>query len=176
MPDVFKNNIYRPTVNGALWTFSVEFLCYLSLLIISIFIINIKITIKLYRILLSVAFVVTVLLLDVSEYLNMHLLKSSFSATSFFFVGSLYYLFANKIKFNILAFIIILTGVVVSFFTSPTNYFLMLLLPYAIILLSLYPNQMKTKTKLLNYSYEIYLNGFPIQQIAVCLFNGSMLI
>ena len=29
LPGVFTNNVYMPTVNGALWTLPVEFLCYL---------------------------------------------------------------------------------------------------------------------------------------------------
>ena len=105
------------------------------------------------------------------DFLVQAFVNSSWSGYN---VGVLYYLFANKINLNLVICIISLIGIVASFFSPLTNYLLIFFMPYAITFLSLYPKQIKTKTNTLNYSYEIYLIGFPLQQTLVSIFGGQM--
>ena len=174
LPGVFETNIYGQTVNGALWTLPVEFLCYMFLLAISIIAKKIIKNNRLFRILLIISSIISILLLAATEFMSIQLFKSAFSATSFFFIGSLYYLFKDKIILSPITFLIFLAGAIISLFTPIANYLIILFIPYIIIFLSLYPKQIKTKTQFLNYSYEIYLIGFPTQQIIVNIFSGQM--
>lgn len=174
LPGVFENNIYGQTVNGALWTLPVEFMCYITLLVITLLSKKLFNNQRLYIIFISVGLLLSAFLCAICEYLNLQLLKSAFIAISFFFVGSLYYLLKSKLPLNIIICVICIIGTIFSFFTPIANYLLLIFLPYLITFISLYPKQIKTKTKILNYSYEIYLIGWPIQQTFVSVYGGEM--
>ena len=54
------------------------------------------------------------------------------------------------------------------------NYALMVCLPYVVVTLALGTKQIRISSKILSVSYEMYLFGWPIQQIVTHYFGGKM--
>lgn len=174
LPGVFENNIYGQTVNGALWTMPVEVFCYIALMIIWVFSKHIaKNKIKM-RHLDILALIFSLAIFAYTLYAGSELLSSVFRAIIMFFIGCLFYEYADKItldfKFAIISFVLLIAG----FFTPVLNFVFIIFFPYFLCYLSLGICQIKTKNKLFGLSYEMYLIGFPIQQTIIAKFGGSM--
>lgn len=175
LPGVFLGNIFNSTVNGSLWTMGVQFGCYIFLL----FACKIKFLSdkkKIYYILLSGLFVGTVFLC--SKILGMEILKMAIRPVLVFCVGAL----LNMIEYNknnkLLYFSIFLT--LACFIINNKyliNFSVVVLLPFILIWLisncSIRVNRKVLSCVILS-SYELYLVGFPIQQLICYLFGGSM--
>lgn len=175
LPGVFENNIYGMAVNGALWTLSVEFIAYIGLaatLILSKYIFgNVKLQKALHVICVCVLFV-SFSLFDV--FLNNDFLLTVVRPLILFFIGALYYDYSDKIKLNIPIALTMFLLLVVSCKTEFLNYAMMVCLPYIIVTFSLGIRQVKFNGKILVISYEMYLFGWPIQQMITYFFGGQM--
>ena len=175
LPGVFGNNVYDATVNGPLWTLPVEFAAYLAMAVVLIMCKHIfkneKLQ-KVFHIICVCVLLVTFVVLDV--FIKNDFLITVVRPLIIFFVGVLYCDYAEKIKLNFLvAFLMILfTGI--SCKIGLLNYALIICLPYVLITLALGTRQVKINSKILVISYEMYLFGWPIQQIVVHYFGGTM--
>lgn len=167
---VFAGNIYNESINGALWTLSVEFLCYIA--IIFAFTLkfldrkNIKYSIALVIILTFMQTIIGKYIPIMSAILPLGLL---------FFEGAIYYIKRDEIKFDFKIFLLFIILIVISLFFDLYIYTKILLLPYIIYYIGFKLHKyLKFPKWLENISYEIYLYGFFIQQTVCYIFNGHM--
>lgn len=170
LPGVFENNIYTKTINGALWTLPVEFACYIACVI------GTKIGLCTQR---KIRFTVPiVILVECCIYIcsmKIILLREIIRPTLVFFIGVVFYCFREKIvlcrKY--------LLGMIILFITFAVKGFILygmvLLFPYICIYICFSQRQVcNGLARLGDFSYEIYLWGFPIQQLVVSINGGRM--
>lgn len=175
LPGVFINNIYPNVTNGALWTLPLELLCYISL----VFVIRYDLICEKRHFIFSlceviIPFGISYYIFDNIEGLsryNYHL-----SAVFFFYMGVCSYLYAKSIYINKRFGCVMLLLCIVSTITPFSKIILFITLPYIVLCFcfSKRDNRKGVMCCLGNYSYEMYLCGFVIQQCIVQIFGGQM--
>jgi peptidoglycan/LPS O-acetylase OafA/YrhL len=175
LPGVFEHNIYDATINGALWTMSVEFAAYCALaliLVVSKYVFkNIRLQKKFHVLCFCVLFVMFVIL---DKVVGNDFLITVVRPFVIFFMGVLYCDFSEKIKLNFpLAFTMIFI-MILACKMGFLNYTMIFFLPYIVVTLALGTKQLQINSKMLLLSYEMYLFGWPIQQAVVDCFGGQM--
>lgn len=185
LPGVFEGLPYQ-TVNGPLWTLPVEFVCYLMLLVISLLLVLITrykghgnlsgiVDSKAFRVLLWIGAIAVFLgFIAVFYVLKNEFLISVVRPVVIFIEGSLFYQYREKIKVNWIAGLLMTVLLVLSGAIGLFSIGMILLLPYITISLTLGLPQIKADWTVFKISYEMYLVGWPIQQILMNAFNGSM--
>lgn len=169
LPGVFMNNIYPGVVNGPLWTLPIEFVCYLVLLLAyKLNLVNKK-SYKYVALLVIVAFVgINLIPLSIKGYIQPCFL---------FFWGSFYWIYRDKITMNNTYFLISLVAFVLLIVLGYGQVASFLFVPYLTLYIAFCLPQCNNRLALLgNLSYDIYLCGWPIQQMVISLFGGSMLV
>ena len=168
LPGVFEHNPARGVVNVNLWTLPAEFDCYViaSLLLLSGLLFR--------RGLLTILFAVaTVTLLALNTFTNFAVTPTVLPGhviTYYFVVGVIFYVWQEKIPFNIVLFGISAVGSYAFLMLHHTVYLAAPFVTYCTVYIGLiaFP-----KIPLLNtgdYSYGLYLYGFPISQAVVTCF------
>lgn len=170
LPGVFESNIYNATVNGSLWTLPIEFVCYIGCYIAwKIGLTNekvMKFTVPFF----SVAYVFLYILLRQNP-----LIQSVLRPCGMFYCGMLFDTYRSKIRIRMPYVILCLGGLVVVSALNIFDYGVILFLPYILVYIVF-----GTKWKMGRFaekheiSYGVYLCAWPIQQIVVMLFGGSM--
>ena len=169
LPGVFMNNIYPGVVNGPLWTLPIEFVCYLVLLLAyKLNLVNKK-SYKYVALLVIVAFVgINLIPLSIKGYIQPCFL---------FFWGSFYWIYRDKITMNNTYFLISLVAFVLLIVLGYGHVASFLFVPYLTLYIAFCLPQCNNRLASLgNLSYDIYLCGWPIQQMIISLFGGSMLV
>lgn len=174
LPGVFTNNIYGSTVNGALWTMIVQFLCYIYVYIAYIIKLAKRENINYY---LLFSFFLGICGLLLFNYLKIKVIIAMIRPfLCFVFGGYLYYSKAFNKKLFITSIIFSVICLIVDNYLS-INSFLIICVTYIIIYLcENYEFVVKNKIvkSVISSSYELYLVGFPIQQALVSLNGGTM--
>lgn len=185
LPGVFEGLPYQ-TVNGPLWTLPVEFACYLMLWGISLLLVLITkykgqknlsgiVDGKAFRALSGVAVAIVFAgFLVVFYVLKNEFLISVVRPVVIFIEGSLFYQYSDKIKVNWIAGLGMVILLALSGATGLFSIGMILLLPYITVSLTLGLPQIKADWTMFKISYEMYLLGWPIQQIILLVFKGSM--
>lgn len=175
LPGVFDNNIYDATVNGPLWTMPIEFIAYCSLAIIWCvwtYLFKKRNNQKMLHIIALIMSIV--LFVFVWGYLRHEMLIQVMRPVVIFFIGVIYYDYAEKIILDIrwatIAFIIL----AITCKTGGLSFALIILLPYIIATLSLAIKQSRFNCEIFGISYEMYLVGWPIQQSVSNYYGGSV--
>lgn len=169
LPGVFMNNIYPGVINGPLWTLPIEFVCYLVLLLAyKLNLVNKK-SYKYVALLVIVAFVgINLIPLSIKGYIQPCFL---------FFWGSFYWIYRDKITMNNTYFLISLVAFVLLIVLGYGQVASFLFAPYLTLYIAFCLPQCNNRLASLgNLSYDIYLCGWPIQQMVISLFGGSMLV
>lgn len=169
LPGVFMNNIYPGVINGPLWTLPIEFVCYLVLLLAyKLNLVNKK-SYKYVALLVIVAFVgINLIPLSIKGYIQPCFL---------FFWGSFYWIYRDKITMNNTYFLISLVAFVLLIVLEYGQVASFLFVPYLTLYIAFCLPQCNNRLASLgNLSYDIYLCGWPIQQMVISLFGGSMLV
>lgn len=169
LPGVFMNNIYPGVINGPLWTLPIEFVCYLVLLLAyKLNLVNKK-SYKYVALLVIVAFVgINLIPLRIKGYIQPCFL---------FFWGSFYWIYRDKITMNNTYFLISLVAFVLLIVLGYGQVASFLFVPYLTLYIAFCLPQCNNRLASLgNLSYDIYLCGWPIQQMVISLFGGSMLV
>ena len=172
LPGVFENNIYTATINGALWTLPVEFVCYILCLI------GYKIKILTPKIMwLTVPIVVLGSwgVCFLAEKWNIEMLTTVLFPVVCFYVGVLLCVYKKRIVLDVRIFVACLILFGVSILTGMMKIGFVLFFLYVLIYLAFGIRSMPGKVyKLGNYSYAMYLCGFPIQQLIIWANGGRM--
>lgn len=185
LPGVFEGLPYQ-TVNGPLWTLPVEFACYLMLWGISLLLVLITkykeqknlsriVDSKSFKVLLWFGIIVVFLgFVTVFYVLKNEFLISVVRPVVIFIEGSLYYQYREKIKINWIAGLIMAIILVLSGLAGYFSIAMILLLPYITLALTLGVPQIKADWTVFKVSYEMYLLGWPIQQLLMVFFKCNM--
>ena len=197
LPGVFADNPLRYKVNGSLWTVPFELICYalMSLMIVSGLV---KKTAGLLIFAVAVAMfgadpLVFYHVLDVAAlqhgnaemvYIYENILNPNFTMTFAYFVwGVAAYRVCDRIPYSkALAALCVLLVVALSLYGAPYEkevWFKFLMLPigvYLTLFIGLTPLPLPRLLRSGDYSYGVYLYGFPVQQaVQACLGGpGSM--
>lgn len=175
LPGVFGNNVYDITVNGPLWTMPVEFAAYCGLAIILILSKHILKNEKAQKVLHVICtFVLLVIFVMLDIFLKNDFLITVLRPMIIFFMGVLYCDYSEKITLSVPVAIFMLVITALACRIGMLNYALIIGLPYIIVTLMLGTKQITIDSKIFAVSYEMYLFGWPIQQIVTHFFGGEM--
>ncbi|HEY6434617.1 MAG TPA: acyltransferase [Acetobacteraceae bacterium] len=167
LPGVFTNNI-TDVVNSNLWTLPWELQCYIvaSFMIIT--------GLLYYRKTLAILFAMaTVVLIYVSLFDGFQIVPAQVGGPTlvyYFATGVMMFLWRDKIVFHEILFLPA-AAVCYALMMSPRTVFLYpLLLTYITVFIGLFPFPRFSLIKSGDYSYGIYLYGFPVTQALVAGF------
>lgn len=170
LPGVFLDSKYLPIVNAPLWSLPYEIWCYLSLLLLAL-VTRARANITLFTIaavsilVISYSVFVANYVLDTDEYALL-LGKEAYRLAAMFLIGSCLFLFRNRIKISHLIVCLVLLSIAISSVYKPAfvavSYaaFGYLLLYFAYIP----AGSIRLFNKVGDYSYGIYIFGYPTQQ------------
>lgn len=169
LPGVFLNNPYH-TINGPLWTLPIELFMYIVVAIIGIFGRAFSNKSKIYKIIdiCSLVFLLAIYVLVLLRF-EEHIMISVIRVVVMFFAGMTLYDFREIIKLKPIYGIV---GIIIVFlFRSRLifNILLSLVLPYAVVSITLGSKEI-TQNQLPDVSYEMYLLGWPVQQLMLFIF------
>ena len=168
LPGVFENNTVREVVNVNLWTLPAEFYCYL----LTAFLLHTGVIFN--RKLFTIAFIVVTLGLAIAHH------KTEFSSHTgpfpphvivyYFFVGVLFYHYQERIPalFSVFLACTIFSYLVLNF--DGLIYLAPIPLTYCTIFVGMINFPKLSLISSGDYSYGIYLYGFPISQAYASLF------
>ena len=187
LPGVFISNPYPTTINGSLWTISLEFRMYILLCIMGVIGMLKDRRILLSIVVLSYAIYFTSLLsniwrlnvfaralgsIGISGYL-LRLISNGIplnfpNYNILFLIGMLFYLYKDQIKFNSWIALGAFIGLLIVI-DSDSSLFLIVLficLPYLVLYLGQLPIKQlyNIGDKYGDYSYGLYIYAFPVQQ------------
>lgn len=175
LPGVFENSIYVSTVNGPLWTMPVEFFGYV--LIAMVFLLSNLFKRKqfFFRFIYIVGYVGCVVLMLVFSYvMKNQFLLTVVRAFCFFIIGVLYYYFETYIRYSRVLYLFCVVAVIVLVKLPFYNFVLLIALPYIVVSTALFVKQITFSWDVWMCSYEMYLLGWPIQQIITMINGGKM--
>lgn len=163
LPGVFTGNPYGPTVNGSLWTLPVEFVCYILCFVAMKLKLMKKKTYP-FTIPVVVAGAVLVWFLGFTIPLARELIRP----VLLFYIGMGYWIYREHINFNIRNLIVAITAFVLLMVIGQGTLAILLAFPYIMMHLWFGTKQCSPKLgRLGDYSYGIYLWGFPVQQMVM---------
>lgn len=175
LPGVFVDN---PThvVNGQLWTLPWELLCYATLTILAF------LNLVRYRWLLLTAVIllcVTVPFrdgLDAMAQTNQATTPTTVMLLETFLLGVCAYQFRDKIKLSATVFWLSLISASALFLLPGGDYLAVFPVTYVTVYLGLLNPRRAKLIESGDYSYGVFLYGYPIQQTSVVLFGASALV
>lgn len=170
LPGVFTEAVYQPTVNGALWTLPVEFMCYILCFICYKTGFFAK---KRCIFLIIPAVIVTAFLLVIEKQFPM--LMQIVRPCILFFIGMCFWIYRKNIKVGSIMILPTAVLLLISFALQIPNIGIFFLFPMLCFSLWFTIKQVNQKVAYMgNISYGIYLSGFPIQQLLVHLNHNDM--
>lgn len=170
LPGVFVNNVYSQTVNGSLWTLPVEVFCYIACFIIYRLGFMSR---KKFKITLPIVLVFFCGIYYMGN--NIQIIRSLIRPCMLFYIGMFFWIYRDKIllekKWAIISFVCLC----ISIYFRATNVGMILFFPYIVFVLCFEIKQVSELVGSLgNYSYGIYLWGFPVQQAITQKMGGAM--
>ena len=168
LPGVFENNPVPSIVNINLWTLPAEFYCYLITAILMIS--QLFFSRFIFTVMFSIISVIVVIL-SLSVGFGITLTTApAHVLTYYFFTGCLFYHWKDDIPANIYLFLII--GVITYFLLMfrSTVYIAPIFLTYITVSIGAMNVPTPQFLKKNDYSYGMYLYGFPISQALIVVF------
>lgn len=170
LPGVFEDNPYLPTVNGALWTLPVEFVCYIVCFIMYKCKFLKK---KRFLITIPVVLIGSLGLEWVGSYIPF--VHSLIRPCLLFYIGMGFWTFREYINLKKSWLLISSIGFLAAINLGVPQVGIYIFFPYIIFMISFGLKHCSSKLgNLGNYSYGIYLWGFPVQQAVVSMNGGIM--
>lgn len=172
LPGVFVDNISVSTVNGSLWTLSIEFLCYIGCYLMWKLNLLKKESAKWS---IPIVAVGAVGLYIIIKYLQIHVLLEAIRPGLLFYIGILFYVYRDEVKFTKLRVVSSFLIMILLGICGMLDIGLLLCFPYLLLYACFAMTQISDKIgKVGNISYGIYLCAFPIQQLFVACNGGGM--
>lgn len=162
LPGVFENTSSSTKVNSNLWTLPFELVCYIT---ISVFIALGLIKAPKKLLWLTVAATVALAIANAVygfQVTNKHL--PGLVVVYYFVVGVLFYQFRYQIKFSLVYFLACIAISYPLMMFTRTIYFYPVFLTYITVFIGLFPFPQFKLLKSGDYSYGIYLYGYPVTQ------------
>ena len=164
LPGLFLTNPWPDVVNGNLWTLPAEFYCYLIIaaMIVSHLLFN--------RLIFSVLFILTTCVLIIANtfFGFEEGLRSAPLIVYYFFCGAFMYHWREHVPYSRTLFILSIAASYYHFLSADR---LMLIFPFSVTYLTIYLGLVKfPRINIVqrgDYSYGVYLYGFPIAQALV---------
>jgi peptidoglycan/LPS O-acetylase OafA/YrhL len=178
LPGVFTHNPIRGMVNQQLWTIPAELLCYLTLVVVSVF--------GLIRIgaAIPVLTITAIAALSAAAYVSpetIHRWSAGYSAVRVntlllsFLVGVTIFNWREKFPLNKWLFALSVVLTYVLLYDGAYQYLAAIPVAYATVFVGLTDFRKSFITATGDYSYGVYLYGFPIQQSIAYVFPGNRL-
>jgi peptidoglycan/LPS O-acetylase OafA/YrhL len=169
LPGVFTNNTTN-VVNSNLWTLPWELQCYI---VMSIMIIT---GIIYYRGILAIVFAAaTIILIYASLFNGFQVVPAQVEGPTlvyYFVAGVLMFLWRDKFVFHEVFFLTAAALCYILMMSARTVFIYPVLLTYITVFIGLFPFPRFSLIKSGDYSYGIYLYGFPVTQALVASFSG----
>lgn len=170
LPGVFTQNVYTSTVNGALWTLPVEVLCYAG-----VYILGKADILTSKKILFTMPFLGVGIGAILFLFRGNAVLLNAVVPICMFYIGGLCQIYQDKIKISNVVLYVAVIGLILLQAVGGYYIGVFCFYPYIILCLINIDKQVaKQLGKLGDYSYAMYLVGFPIQQAVVHAFGGQM--
>jgi peptidoglycan/LPS O-acetylase OafA/YrhL len=167
LPGVFTQNAFRDIVNGALWTLKLEFYCYIIFgLLMFVFVRTRKYIISWFFVFLCVGYFFVQ-----NEKVPVNL-KEGFDLFRYFAAGAVFYLWREQIPLKSALAWLALGVVVLGVLTGLPRFIFPIAGTYLVLYLALGDRHANFATWG-DFSYGIYLWGFPIQQLIVMRLPNS---
>jgi len=167
LPGVFAENPAPNSVNGSLWTLSVEFLMYAMIAVMGVTRILCSRIGGIIMLALSVTALIYYASIDRQDTAQWLIIKSIF----FFLAGATIWHYREKLRLNLWVFSILLLAVILSCKTTYGDYVFMVCLPYIVLFMGLHPVPvLKDFGRYGDFSYGMYLYAYPIQQTYIYFF------
>lgn len=172
LPGVFETNRLQAIINGSLWSMIYELSMYVLLLLSWTIYASLCQTLH-ARFAFICAVVSLVLSLWITDQIYILEHKQLLRFSWFFFVGTAFYLWRDRIRLSArLMILIVVLGLTTLAISG--HHFLMLYylaLPYCLFYLAYVPaGKLRLYNRFGDYSYGVYLYAFPIQQGLVFIF------
>ena len=170
LPGVFTHNLYNTTVNGALWTLPIEFLCY-----IACFIAYKLGFLKKERFLWSVPIMIA-FYFGIPHLIGAEsILNAALRPIMLFYIGMGFYVYRDFISLRIPIALLCVLIIIISVPLGFLEFSFLLCFPYVMFTFGFGCKQIwPSFTKRGEFSYGIYLWGWPIQQCLCALFQNSL--
>jgi peptidoglycan/LPS O-acetylase OafA/YrhL len=167
LPGVFTENAFRDIVNGALWTLKLEFYCYIIFgLLMFVFFSTRKYIISWFFVFLYVGYFFVQ-----NEKFPVNL-REGFDLFRYFAAGAVFYLWREQIPLKSILAWLALGMVALGVFTGLPRVIFPIAGTYLVLYLAL-GNRYANFATWGDFSYGIYLWGFPIQQLIVMQLPNS---
>lgn len=172
VPDVFQGQPY-PSVNGSMWSISLEFTCYLLVLFLGSLAIFRK---KILWLFLSIG------LYSVALYAALGLPWAYFSASdplfrlgAFFSIGGCFFLYRDFVAYKFSWALICALIIFLCVFVAKIHYLIFAVAgAYLLFYLAFTPvNFLKRFNRMPDVSYGVYLYGWPIQKLILWYFPAT---
>jgi len=172
LPGVFVDNISVSTVNGSLWTLSIEFLCYIGCYLMWKLNLLKKESAKWS---IPIVAVGAVGLYIIIKHLQINVLLEAIRPGLLFYIGILFYVYRDEVKFTKLRVVSSFLILLLLGMCGMLDIGLLLCFPYLLLYVCFAVTQISDKIgKVGDISYGMYLCAFPIQQLLVACNGGGM--
>ena len=171
LPGVFDRTPGGPIVNANLWTLPFEFECYAMISLIMAFGL-----LKRPKLLAAFFGVATVVLLIANSAYGFQVTPAQLEGRVmiyYFVAGLIFYVFRYKIVMNAIIFFFCAALSYVAMMSTMTVYIYPLFLTYVTVFIGLFPFPQFKILKTGDYSYGVYLYGFPVTRAFVEVFPGA---
>ena len=170
LPGVFEEAKYASTVNGALWTLPVEFLCYIACYVAW------KMEfLKKKKILWTIPLVISASIVIYVLGIYAPILRAVIRPCLLFYIGIIFCVYRDVIKLNKHFLVFCIIGILACTLLEILEIGMLVFFPYAMIMCWFYNKQHFQKLSVLGkYSYAMYLWGFPVQQFAAERFSWNL--
>jgi peptidoglycan/LPS O-acetylase OafA/YrhL len=161
LPAVFTSNPFPDQVNSQLWTIPPELKCYILMGVMSLFLVFRNRT---YLLVVAVAFNVLVFVFYHDSDEPGRINVPPIAIVGAFLAGVTVFIFRDKIAASFAVFAASLLGCIALLYTPDGDYLIAFPVAYVTVYLGTFNPQRNGLIFSGDYSYGIYLYGFPIQQ------------
>lgn len=168
LPGAFADNPFPSQVNSQLWTIPPEIKCYILMGVMSLFLVFRN---RYYLLAAMIAFNVLAFAYYHGSDAPGRINVPPIAIIGAFLAGVTLFVFRDKVAANFLLFVACLLVCVILFYVPDGDYFIAFPVAYLTVYLGTF-NSVRHGSEYADYSYGIYLYGFPIQQAVTALTGG----